>query len=420
MKRITAITLAFVLFLSTTMMVFAEEASRGAYQEEFGSCTAVGNEEDSLMTTSDAGVEVIKAFEGFAKYPYYSGGIYQIGYGSFCDPDDYPDGITPEEAERLLRESLAKIEQKLNDFVEDFDLTLQQHQFDALASFTYNVGTAWLSQTGILRNAVTEGKSGNDFIFAISIWSHSGGTVLRGLVARRLVEAAMYLDGYYSTTIPDGYTYVMFDPCGGVVDYRVQGYDASQPDQVRATAHYTGYRFLGWYTQSVSGAWISDVDTRTQQLNLYAHWQLGEGNVDEHGNILGTEASYSRIMRSPQMVHESPDAESDVIAALDSGDVVTIVADYVTIDGTKWGKRPDGSWVNLTDTYMLILGDVDFNGNVDIFDANLIVAYYNGTAELNDDQLASADVNGDGEVDIFDANLIVAYYNGTLTEFPFA
>ena len=65
-----------------------------------------------------------------------------------------------------------------------------------------------------------------------------------------------------------------------------------------------------------------------------------------------------------------------------------------------------------------LLGDVNNDGEVDIFDANLVVAYYNGTAELTAEQLLAADVNGDGDGDIFDANLIVSYFNGTITVFP--
>ena len=65
-----------------------------------------------------------------------------------------------------------------------------------------------------------------------------------------------------------------------------------------------------------------------------------------------------------------------------------------------------------------LLGDVNDDGEVDIFDANLIVGYYNGTVSLTEVQFLAADVNGDGEADIFDANLVVAYYNGTITAFP--
>lgn len=63
-------------------------------------------------------------------------------------------------------------------------------------------------------------------------------------------------------------------------------------------------------------------------------------------------------------------------------------------------------------------GDVNGDGEVNIFDANLVVACYNGTTFFAESQLQAADVNGDGEVDIFDANLIVAYYNGTIPGFP--
>ena len=66
----------------------------------------------------------------------------------------------------------------------------------------------------------------------------------------------------------------------------------------------------------------------------------------------------------------------------------------------------------------ILPGDLNGDGEVDIFDANLVVAYYNGTAELTDAQIAAADVNNDGDVDIFDANLIVSYYNGTIVSFP--
>ena len=77
----------------------------------------------------------------------------------------------------------------------------------------------------------------------------------------------------------------------------------------------------------------------------------------------------------------------------------------------------DGVCLNCGDGAVL-LGDVNGDGEIDIFDANLIVGYYNGTAELTEEQLRAADVNGDGEIDIFDANLVVSFYNGTIDKFP--
>ena len=67
---------------------------------------------------------------------------------------------------------------------------------------------------------------------------------------------------------------------------------------------------------------------------------------------------------------------------------------------------------------LVVLGDVNGDGEIDILDANLVVAWYNEVRELEDDQLLAADVNGDGEVDIMDANMIVAYYNEVIDAFP--
>ena len=65
-----------------------------------------------------------------------------------------------------------------------------------------------------------------------------------------------------------------------------------------------------------------------------------------------------------------------------------------------------------------MLGDVNDNGVVDIFDANLVVGYYNGTVDLDDVQLLAGDTDYNGEVDIFDANLIVIQYNASHTQLP--
>lgn len=66
----------------------------------------------------------------------------------------------------------------------------------------------------------------------------------------------------------------------------------------------------------------------------------------------------------------------------------------------------------------VLLGDVNGDGDIDILDANLVVAYYNEVRDLTEEQLQAADVNGDREVNIMDANMIVAYYNEVVDAFP--
>lgn len=68
---------------------------------------------------------------------------------------------------------------------------LKQNQFDALVSFTFNVGPAALQRSTLRqkvnRNEHEEGKE--EFLR----WIYAGGKVIPGLVKRRRVEAEMFL-----------------------------------------------------------------------------------------------------------------------------------------------------------------------------------------------------------------------------------
>ncbi|MBN2535444.1 MAG: cellulase family glycosylhydrolase [Spirochaetales bacterium] len=69
-----------------------------------------------------------------------------------------------------------------------------------------------------------------------------------------------------------------------------------------------------------------------------------------------------------------------------------------------------------TSTPVLILGDVDSNGMVDIVDALLVAQYYVGLNPVSFNPEA-ADVNCDSMIDIVDALLIAQYYVGLLPGF---
>ena len=53
--------------------------------------------------TSEECIELIKEFEGFQEMPFYDYSQWSIGYGTACEEDDYPDGITEEEADQLRK-----------------------------------------------------------------------------------------------------------------------------------------------------------------------------------------------------------------------------------------------------------------------------------------------------------------------------
>lgn len=72
----------------------------------------------------------------------------------------------------------------------------------------------------------------------------------------------------------------------------------------------------------------------------------------------------------------------------------------------------------LTLPEVVLYGDLNGDGEVDIFDAGLLIQYCNGLRELTEEQLAAADLNDDGEVSLADAALLVQYCNGLINSFP--
>lgn len=309
------------------------------------------------LTASEDCVAVLKKMEGFSKYPIDDYGQYSVGYGTACPEEDLQrytkNGITEEEADELLRTYLTSIGGKINKFASDNNLTLSQSRFDALVLFTYNVGSSWLSGSSDLKNAILTGTVGNDLIYYMSRWCTADYQVLTGLVKRRLAEADLFLNGNYSADAPSYYSYVFLDPNGGACTSRVQGYDASDPAAVKAVPTRSGYRFLGWYSQPEGGSWVTDLDTTTAEITLFARWQQDDGNVVD-GVIQGTPCEYRRKVNSSAKlsVYESPNAAKP-FAQLDAGIMVKIVADYVDSAGAKWGKMEGGGWINLGTTYQV-------------------------------------------------------------------
>lgn len=307
----------------------------------------------SNRTTGNKAIELLKEIEGFSPTRYPDNGGYSIGYGTSCKATDFPNGITESQAETLLRHRLSVMEKSVNAFADKYKLSFTQNQFDALMMFTYNCGAKWTTEESDFRTAVINGNKGNDFIYYFTRWSTDGTNVLPGLAKRRLAEADIYLYGYYSKEAPDNYAYVLFDANGGSSSSKIQGYDASEPVAVKATAEYSGHRFLGWYTAKEGGKWITQLDKTTMGITqLYAHWQKDEGNLDGKGNILGSAAEYERTISgdASMTVRKTPQPNGEAIKKLEKGKVVTIVSDYVDAYGCKWGVMKDGGWINLNGT----------------------------------------------------------------------
>ena len=166
-----------------------------------GSCFAV------LSTVSMAakqyslgekGLTLIKYYEGYRAYPYKDYGHWSIGYGSVCeDPSLYPNGITEAEASALLVTRMASYEAKLDSFLDEYNIKVNQNQYDALVSFTYNLGNPWkrydeFDLKTILINGA-EKYCAEDIKNAFGQFCKAGGKVLSGLVKRRAAEAELFM-----------------------------------------------------------------------------------------------------------------------------------------------------------------------------------------------------------------------------------
>ena len=145
------------------------------------------------MQTSDKGIALIKQFEGCKLTAYQdSVGVWTIGYGWTQPVEGKPirAGMTikQETAERLLKTGLVSYESDVSRLVK---VGLTQGQFDALVSFTYNLGARSLSTSTLLRklNAGDYAGAADEFLR----WNKAGGKVLNGLARRREAERALFL-----------------------------------------------------------------------------------------------------------------------------------------------------------------------------------------------------------------------------------
>ncbi|HVS93962.1 MAG TPA: lysozyme [Mucilaginibacter sp.] len=106
------------------------------------------------MKTSEKGIRIIKNFEGLCLDAYRDvAGVWTIGYGSTRYHDGKPikpgDKLANEQqANALLLNTLSQYEEAVNA---DVKVALNQNQFDALVSFTYNEGTGALRQSTLLK-----------------------------------------------------------------------------------------------------------------------------------------------------------------------------------------------------------------------------------------------------------------------------
>lgn len=144
------------------------------------------------MKTSQAGIDLIHSFEQLRLKAYPDPGSkdgkpYTVGWGS-TGSDIGPGTVwTKEKADQRFASDLSKFEQAVSLLVK---VPLTQYQFDALVSFTYNLGIGSLKSSTLLK-MLNEGYYSNAGL-QILRWNKNDGVEMAGLVRRRKAELKMF------------------------------------------------------------------------------------------------------------------------------------------------------------------------------------------------------------------------------------
>jgi lysozyme len=144
-----------------------------------------------MRHVTPAGLALIKQFEGFSPTVYICpAGYPTIGYGHVVklqERERFAGGITAEQAEFLLRQDVQTAEYAVLRLIA---VPLKDGQFDALVSFTFNLGAGALQRSTLRRKANRGDHAAVPAEFRKWVWA--GGRRLEGLIQRRGKESIVY------------------------------------------------------------------------------------------------------------------------------------------------------------------------------------------------------------------------------------
>jgi|TARA_R100001377_G_scaffold46073_1_gene26442 lysozyme len=139
------------------------------------------------MKISQEGIALIKKFEGCELEAYKcAAGVLTIGYGHTKGVTDGMQ-ITKAQADEMLVEELATYEAYVSNAVEN---QLDQCMFDAIVSWTYNLGPTNLLSSTMLK--VLNAGEYDEVPAQLKRWNKANGKVLEGLIRRREAEALLF------------------------------------------------------------------------------------------------------------------------------------------------------------------------------------------------------------------------------------
>tara|TARA_R100000231_G_scaffold133542_1_gene106504 strand:- start:3661 stop:4104 length:444 start_codon:yes stop_codon:yes gene_type:complete len=139
------------------------------------------------MNISEEGKALIKKFEGCKLEAYQcQAGVWTNGWGATKDVKK-GDVWSQSYADERFDGDIIEYEDYVNKYVE---VSLEQHQFDALCSWVYNLGPKNFRESTMLKKI--NQQNFDEVPKEIRRWNKAGGEVSQGLVRRREAEALLW------------------------------------------------------------------------------------------------------------------------------------------------------------------------------------------------------------------------------------
>ena len=145
------------------------------------------------MKVSKECLKMLAHHEGVRQKPYKCpAGLWTVGVGHLIGdgktlPDSWNKTFTLDEVYDILAKDVVRFERGVNKYI---TVPLRQNEFDALVSFSFNLGLGVL-QRSTLRQALNRGDK-EGAIASLLKYNKAGGKVLKGLDNRRKDEAALF------------------------------------------------------------------------------------------------------------------------------------------------------------------------------------------------------------------------------------
>lgn len=142
------------------------------------------------MKTNDAGIELIKSFEGLKLSTYLDiVGVPTIGFGS--TGPDIKLGMTWTEQQCIdrLKKDLQKFEKAILAAVK---VPMTSNEFAALVCWTYNVGSGAMSGSTLVK-LLNKDTPKTEVADQFMRWNKAGGKEVAGLTRRRKAERELFL-----------------------------------------------------------------------------------------------------------------------------------------------------------------------------------------------------------------------------------